>query len=196
MATTTNINLLPWREERRSERNRKFMGVCVLAWLVSAFLAFMMVTYWSGRVDHQNDRNRYLQSEIDKLASVIKEIETLKDKRNAIIDRMEVIQSLQSNRAQIVHLFDDLVRKLPSGVYLEQLNKSGKNLQMNGKAQSNGRVSALMRNLDSSDWFDKASLKTVDLFDQDGVAISKFDLQVSEESQSEDDDDFDYPVNN
>lgn len=188
MATVTNINLLPWREERRRERNRKLLVACVGAWICTVLVGFLVVSYWSGRIDHQNARNSYLQKEISKLSEVIKEIETLKDKRNAIIDRMEVIQSLQSNRAQIVHVFDDLVRKLPSGVYLDQLNKSGKNISMVGSAQSNGRISALMRNLDSSDWFDNASLQVVDLVDQEGIAVSKFDLRVIEESKGGSDD--------
>lgn len=187
MVNVTNINLLPWREQRRNERNRKFMTGCVFAFIVAGILAFLMVNYWSGRIDHQNARNAFLQSEIAKLQEVIKEIDTLKDKRAAIIDRMEVIQTLQTNRAQIVHLFDDLVRKLPSGLFLDNLNKAGKNLNMKGSAQSNGRVSSLMRNLDSSEWFDSASLDVVDLVDENGVSISKFDLKVSEESKNDDD---------
>lgn len=189
MANITNINLLPWREERRNERNKKFLTGCIVAWLIAAAMAFLMVTYWNGRINHQNDRNSYLQSEINKLLAIIKEIDTLKDKRAAIIDRMEVIQTLQSNRAQIVHLFDDLVKKLPSGLFLDKLDKEGKKLSMAGNAQSNGRVSALMRNLDSSEWFDGASLDVVDLVDENGVAISKFNLKVAEESKSEDEED-------
>jgi len=188
MANVTNINLLPWREQRRTERNRKFLTGCIFAWLIAGVLAFLMINYWDGRIDHQNARNAYLQSEIAKLQEVIKEIDTLKDKRAAIIDRMEVIQTLQTNRAQIVHMFDDLVKKLPSGLFLDDLNKEGKRLSMTGNAQSNGRVSALMRNLDSSDWFANASLDVVDLVDENGGAISKFNLKVAEESKSEDDD--------
>ncbi|MGH1539178.1 MAG: PilN domain-containing protein [Arenicella sp.] len=187
MATLTNINLLPWREQRRNERNKRILFICVFAWVLTGILAFAVVKYWDGRIEYQQARNVYLKKEIKKLSKVIKEIETLKDKRNAIVERMEVIQSLQENRAQIVHLFDDVVRKLPSGVYLDSMNKSGLNLQLNGRAQSNGRVSALMRNLDSSDWFDNSSLKVVDLVDQQGVSISKFDIQVSEENKKSDD---------
>ena len=187
MANITNINLLPWREQRRNERNRTFLTGCIFAWLIAGVLAFLMVSYWIGRIDHQNARNAYLQSEITKPQEVIKEIDTLKDKRTAIIDRMEVIQTLQTNRAQIVHLFDDLVKKLPSGLFLDSLDKKGKGLSMAGNAQSNGRVSALMRNLDSSNWFANAALDVVDLVDESGVAISKFNLKVAEASQSEDD---------
>ena len=181
--------MLPWREQRRAERNRKFLTGCIFAWLIAGALAFLMISHWNGRIDHQNARNNFLQNEITKLQDVIKEIDTLKDKRTAIIDRMEVIQELQTNRAQIVHLFDDLVKKLPSGLFLDNLNKEGAKLSMVGNAQSNGRVSALMRNLDSSEWFDNASLDVVDLVDENGVAISKFDLKVAEESKSSDDDD-------
>lgn len=188
MAKITSINLLPWREQRRVERNRKFLTGCIFAWLIAGALAFLLVNYWNGRIEHQNFRNSYLEDEIAKLQDIIQEIDNLKDQRAAIIDRMEVIQTLQTNRAAIVHLFDDLVKKLPSGLFLDNLNKEGKALSMIGNAQSNGRVSALMRNLDSSEWFDNASLNVVDLVDENGVAISKFNLKVAEETKSDEDD--------
>ena len=141
-----------------------------------------------GRIQHQENRNAYIQSEINALSKVIKEIETLKEKRDALLARMEVIQSLQSNRSQIVHVFDDLINKLPKGVYYDTINKTSGKLRINGKAQSNGRVSALMRSLDSSNWFDNASLKVVDVIDQNGALVSKFDLEVVEEKKESNND--------
>ena len=179
-----NINLLPWREQHRAEQNKQLLAACVLGWVLAAGIVFMVKLYMDSLIDHQNARNAYIQSEINKLSVIIKEIENLKEKRNAILSRMEIIQNLQANRAQIVHVFDDLVHKLPEGVYFDSVSKSARNISLKGKAQSNGRVSALMRNLDSSEWFDNPSLKVVDVNDQQGILISQFALDVKEESKS------------
>ena len=96
---------------------------------------------------------------------------------------MQVIQNLQQNRSQIVHMFDDLVTQLPKGVYYDQIQKRDKNLNIRGLAQSNERVSALMRNLDASDWFDASSLKQVDVVDKSGLLISQFVIDVKEQNK-------------
>ena len=179
-----NINLLPWREAQRGERNRITLILCVVLWVATAVAVFVGKAFVDGRIQHQNDRNAYLQTEINALSKVIKEIENLKEKRDALLARMQVIQSLQSNRSQIVHVFDDLVSKLPKGVYYDDIQKSSGILKISGKAQSNGRVSALMRNLDSSDWFDNSSLKVVDVIDQNGALVSKFNVEVKEERKA------------
>lgn len=181
-----NINLLPWREEQRRERNQATLIVCCAMWLTAAVLVFGFKSIMDSRIEHQQARNAYIQSEINALSKVIKEIEDLKQKRDQLLARMQVIQRLQSNRAQIVHVFDDLVKKIPKGVFYDEINKTATTIQIKGNAQSNGRVSALMRNLDSSDWFDNASLKVVDVIDSNGSKISKFDLGVSEQRQEED----------
>lgn len=180
-----NINLLPWREQHRAEQNKQLLAMCALGWIVAAGIVFMGKLYMDSLINHQQARNSYLQSEINKLSKIIKEIEDLKEKRNAILSRMEIIQNLQANRAQIVHVFDDLVHKLPEGVYFDTVSKSASNISLKGKAQSNGRVSALMRNLDSSKWFDNPSLRVVDVDDQQGVLISQFDLVVKEEKRKD-----------
>jgi len=176
-----NINLLPWREAQRRERNRTTLITCVGMWAVAALIVFMGKLFMDGRIQHQKDRNAYVQSEINALSKVIREIEDLKEKRDELLARMEVIQTLQANRSQIVHVFDDLVTKLPKGVYYDNINKSAGRLRISGNAQSNGRVSALMRSLDASDWFDNASLKVVDVIDRNGALVSKFDVEVVEE---------------
>lgn len=183
----TTLNLLPWREQQRQERNRRLLTGCIGAWLITAGLVFLASQYVNGQIDHQRARNQFMQAEIAKLDRVIREIDTLKQKKQDLLARMEVIQQLQANRAQIVHVFDDLVHKLPTGVYLESVNKSGRTISLKGVAQSNGRVSNLMRNLDSSDWFDNASLEVVDVTDQAGVRVSRFDLRVSEEAGIQED---------
>jgi len=182
-----NINLLPWREAQRRERNRATLMACIAMWVVAGLIVFAGKLYMDSKIDHQKARNAFVQKEINALSRVIKEIETLKDKRDQLLARMQVIQTLQQNRSQIVHVFDDLVNKLPKGVYYDSINKSRKRLGIVGKAQSNGRVSALMRSLDASDWFDNASLKVVDVIDQNGARVSKFDVTVKEERKDKND---------
>lgn len=179
----TNINLLPWREEQRRERNRETLFMCGLIWALAMLIVFVGKVIMDSRIESQNERNAYLQSEINGLSKVIKEIENLKGQRDKLLARMDVIQSLQTNRSQIVHVFDDLVSKLPDGVFYDTISKRDNKLTIAGKAQSNSRVSALMRNLDSSDWFGTTSLKVVDVIDQNGASVSSFSVEVSEEKQ-------------
>ncbi|NNC98783.1 MAG: pilus assembly protein PilN [Gammaproteobacteria bacterium] len=183
-----NINLLPWREAQRRERNRTTMIAAFALWAAAALMVLLGKAFMDGRIEHQENRNIFLQTEINALSTVIAEIENLKEKRDALLARMQVIQTLQANRSQIVHVFDDLVTKLPKGVYYDSITKLSGMLVIEGKAQSNGRVSALMRNLDSSDWFDNTSLKVVDVIDDNGALVSKFNVEVKEERQSATDD--------
>lgn len=177
-----NINLLPWREAQRRERNQVTLIVCVAMWIAAGLVVLAGKTFMDSRINHQQDRNAYLQSEIDGLSKVIREIEDLKEKRDDLLARMQVIQNLQENRSQIVHVFDDLVNKLPDGVYFDSIEKKGGSLNIKGSAQSNSRVSNLMRGLDASDWFDNATLKVVDVEDNDsGSVVSSFDVEVKEE---------------
>jgi len=110
----------------------------------------------------------------------------MEGKRNSIVDRVEVIQELQSNRAQVVHLFDDLVRKMPEGVVLDSMSKRGAQINLGGFAQANARVSALMRSLDSSDWFKSPKLQIVKSQKNDGLELSRFNLEILEERASND----------
>jgi len=183
-----NINLLPWREAQRRERNRETMIMCVIMWVIACGLVFAGKLFMDGRIEHQQARNAYVQSEINALSKVIKEIEDLKDKRDALLARMEVIQNLQKNRSKIVHVFDDLAKKLPKGVFYDTVTKAENNFTIQGKAQSNARVSALMRSLDASDWFDNASLRVVDVVDEDGTSVSQFNMLVKEEKRKGEED--------
>ncbi len=180
-----NINLLPWREAQRRERNRVTLIICGAMWGVACLVVFSGKLFMDYHIDHQKARNAYVQSEIDALSKVIREIEDLKEKRDALLSRMQVIQDLQKNRSQIVHVFDDLVSKLPNGVYYDTITKSQNSLGIKGKAQSNGRVSALMRSLDASDWFANATLNVVDVVDQNGASVSQFDVLVKEERKGD-----------
>ena len=182
-----NINLLPWREAQRRERNRMTGIVCLGMIAFAGLIVMTGKMIMDSRIDYQKSRNAYLNTEIKALSKVIKEIEGLKDRRDDLVARMQVIQGLQSNRSQIVHVFDDLVTKLPDGVYFDSVSKSGRNFKIGGKAQSNNRVSTLMRSLDASNWFDNATLKVVDVIDQNGVPVSKFNMQVKEQRRKKGD---------
>lgn len=180
-----NINLLPWRDAQRSERNRETLIMCAAMWVCAGLIVFGAKLFMDSRIEHQKSRNAYIQSEINALSKVIKEIEDLKAKRDELLARMDVIQNLQKNRAQIVHVFDDLAKKLPKGVFYDSVKKNQETFLITGKAQSNGRVSALMRSLDSSDWFDNATLNVVNVQDQNGISVSQFNMKVKEERKDD-----------
>ncbi|MFC1665067.1 PilN domain-containing protein [Pseudomonadota bacterium] len=178
----TRINLLPWRELRRRERDRQFFSISIGAWVLMGLAVFYGHLHVSGLVEHQNKRNQYLKGEIAKVNKEIRQIQNIRRRREALIARMEVIQQLQRTRTQIVHVFDDLVRKIPKGVYFTGLGKKGQRMTLTGFAQSNARVSALMRNLNSSAWFKNSYLNVINVTPKGGARISKFTLQVSEEA--------------
>lgn len=156
-----NINLLPWREEQRKELTQQFlivMGVCAA---FTAMVIFGVHIFISNQIDYQVDRNSFLKNEITRLDKELKQIADLENTKEKLLSRMEVIQSLQQRRPQIVHLFDELVRTLPEGIYLNTITQSGKKLTITGVAESNGRVSAYMRNIDASDWMETPKLKVI-----------------------------------
>ena len=179
-----NINLLPWREELRQERNKTTMMLCIGVLAIAAVMCFAAKLVMDSRIQYQNDRNAFLQTEINKLSKVIAEIEDIKARRDALSARIDVIQTLQQNRAKIVHIFDDLVNKIPEGVFYDSVEKSGTRLNIKGQSQSNERVSRLMKNLDNSEWFDDSSLKVVDVLAQNGISVSEFYISVTEEQKN------------
>lgn len=156
-----HINLLPWRERLRAQKRREF-GVMTLAMIL---LTVFILGYWhwhnQGLIDHQKRRNSYLETEIDKVSSRIKEIKKLEKTRKQLISRMEVVASLQSSRPQIVHLFDELVSTLPEGVYLTSVSQAGNTVTIKGRATSNARVSAYMRRIEASQWLTKPNLEVI-----------------------------------
>lgn len=177
---TTRINLLPWREMRRKEQDRQLLSIGIFAWMLMGLVIFYAHLHVSGMIEGQNNRNAYLQKEIAKLNSIIKEISDIKAQRKALIARMDVIYKLQGDRTRLVHVLDELVQTLPEGVYYQTLTQKGKNLVLKGSAQSNARVSALMRNFDSSKWFDNPSLKIVSAKGKGGNRVSSFDMTVTQ----------------
>jgi len=177
---STRLNLLPWREIRRREQDRQLLTIAVGAWLLMAVIVFYGYVHVSAMIENQNSRNKFLQDEIKKVEAELKEINEIKKKKQALIARMNIIYQLQQDRTRIVHIFDDLVRKLPEGIYLTNMKQSGTSLDLKGIAQSNARVSALMRNLASSDWFEEPQLEIINVKEKGADRISEFSLKVKE----------------
>ncbi|MBC6942550.1 MAG: fimbrial assembly protein [Xanthomonadales bacterium] len=154
-----NINLLPWRAERRKQREREFY-MMLLAAAVGALLVFFVAMMWVQHViDDQQARNDYLKGEITALDAKIKEIEELDKTRADLITRKEIIEQLQSNRSTMVHLFDELVRTIPDGVRLTTMKQVGDTITLDGRAESNQRVASYLLNIDRSPWLGHSDLK-------------------------------------
>ena len=156
------INLLPWRAERRKVRQKEFGVMLVLAALAGLALWFLVNTYYNNQIDGQNERNAYLQTEITQVDGKIKEIEELDKQKARLLARKEVIEQLQANRSQMVHLFDSLVRTIPDGVVLSNIKQEGEKLTLEGRSQSNARVSTYMRNLEGSGWMTRPELSIIE----------------------------------
>lgn len=174
------LNLLPWREIRRREQDRQLLTIGIGSWLLMGLMVFYAHIHVSNMIDEQGKKNDYLKKEIAKVESEIKEIADLKKKRQDLISRMNVIYQLQGDRGRVVHVFDELVRKLPDGVYFTSVKHSAGNTLLQGVAQSNARVSALMRNLSSSEWFADPQLEIINVRDKGGERVSEFSLKVKQ----------------
>ncbi|OFZ68852.1 MAG: fimbrial protein [Betaproteobacteria bacterium RBG_16_58_11] len=172
------INLLPHREEKRKARQQQMLfisgGVAVLGAL-SVLLGYIAI---AGLIDHQNGNNQYLQSEITKLNTEIEEIKALKDKTRSLLDRKKVVEDLQADRAEAVHLLDQMVRLLPEGIYLKGVKQNGKVVNIQGYAQSNARVSTLMRNLEASPWLETPDLVEIKAVTVNNLRANEFSLNI------------------
>ncbi|HWS78856.1 MAG TPA: PilN domain-containing protein [Thermomonas sp.] len=172
------INLLPWRAERRKARQKEFVGMLGLAALGGVLASFLIVSWYSGRISNQNGRNEYLRGEITKVDAQIKEIEALDQKKGKLLARKEVIEQLQANRSQMVHLFDSLVRTIPDGVTLTSIKQEGEILTLGGRSQSNARVSTYMRNLEGSGWMTNPDLNVIEAKAGNAGLPYEFNLKV------------------
>ncbi len=176
----TRINLLPWRENQRKKQQREFLFM-LGGGVVFALLLMLGSHLWiADTIENQVQRNRLLDREIAALDKKIAEIKDLEKTKSRLLARMEVIQQLQSSRPQIVHLFDEMVSTLPEGLFLTQVKQSGAALAMEGRAQSNARVSAYMRNIDASDWLSRPRLKLIEHKDTTGTGLSHFSLGATQ----------------
>ncbi|HHX81988.1 MAG TPA: pilus assembly protein PilN [Pseudomonadaceae bacterium] len=156
-----NINLLPWREQQRGERKHQFLVSLGLTVAVAALLLFAADRFFVSKISNQNARNQYLSEQIAALDREIVEIRQLQEQKRELTARMKVIQNLQGMRPVIVRLFDELVRSLPDGVYFSNVSSDERTISIQGNAESNSRVSALMRALDEADWFSDSRLRQV-----------------------------------
>ncbi|HYA39315.1 MAG TPA: PilN domain-containing protein [Candidatus Methylomirabilis sp.] len=163
---------------RRKEQDRQLLTIAVGAWILMGVIIFYAHVHVTSLIENQNKRNEFLNQEIAKVEKEIKEIAEIKKQRADLIARMNVIYQLQGDRTQVVHIFDELVRKLPDGVYFTTLKDTGSSISLQGVAQSNARVSALMRNLAASDWFADPELEIIRVKSEGSDRVSEFSLKV------------------
>ncbi len=157
----SGINLLPWRDAARKKSQQQFVMSIVGALAVGAAVVGAGYTYMEGQISYQNERNTYIQKEIKRLDKVLAEIKTLDANRKALLDRIAVIERLQSTRPGIVHLFDEMVNALPKGLYLTKLQQINDKIKLEGKAESSARVSSYMNRLNASPWLSSSDLNTI-----------------------------------
>ncbi len=180
----SRINLLPWREQKRQEQQREFSIIAGFAAVLACIGVFYAYTHVNGLIEYQQNRNTFLQNEIRLLDRQIAEIKELQATRDALVARINIIQQLQSSRPVIVHLFDELVTTLPNGMHLTSVVQRGNSLEINGRAESNARISAFMRNLEDSPWFNEPVLQVIEVQVQNNQRLSHFRLTVQQRNPS------------
>ena len=172
------INLLPWRAERRKQRKKEFGVMLGVAAIAAVVLSFLIITFYNGQISGQNERNTFLRDQITQLDKQIVEIEELDKKKAKLLARKEVIEQLQANRSQMVHLFDSLVRTIPDGVVLTSIKQDDVMLTLEGRSQSNARVSTYLRNLEGSGWMTSPDLSIIEAKGTDKGLPYEFRLLV------------------
>lgn len=175
-----HINLLPWREELRKQKQQQFAVVTAGTAIAGGLLVLLTHMQFSGLIENQNQRNQFLDGEIAELDKKIAKIRDLEKTKTALLARMDIIQQLQHSRPQSVHLMDQMVYTLPDGVYLKKISQRGASLTLSGTAQSNARVSAYMRNIDGSEWMAKPKLDVIQTKDGKTRRSAEFVLQASQ----------------
>jgi len=180
------INLLPWREEQRKQRLKNF-GIAAAAAVAVGIGVVLYAHVTANRfIAYQNQRNKFLETQIATLDKQIAEIKELEATKERLLARMQIIEQLQRSRPEVVHLFDELVRRLPDGVYLKSVKQTGNRLSIKGVAQSSTRVSALMRNIDSSQWLTDPGLDVVETKEEGRARSSEFTIFASQVTQAGD----------
>ena len=173
------INLLPWRAERRKQRQKDAMVMLALSAVAAVALSFLIIGFYNAQIDGQNERNQFLTAQIAEVDTQIAEIDELDQKKSKLLARKEVIERLQANRSQMVHLFDSLVRTIPDGVVLTSIKQDDQTLTLEGRSQSNARVSTYMRNLEGSGWMTNPELSIIEARGTDKGLPYEFKLQVT-----------------
>lgn len=181
------INLLPHREEKRKTRRQQFALFAAVVALAGLAIWFIGHTIIAGYVDGQEEKNAFLKQGIAVLDKEISEIKGLREQAEALLSRKQVIESLQTNRTETVQVFNELAKQMPEGVYLKALKQSGPKINLTGYAQSNARVSTLMRNLEASPHLERADLVEVKAATLNNRRVSEFNLNVAIERPKTDD---------
>lgn len=179
-----HINLLPWRAELLKQKQREFAFTAGGGVMVAALIVLLSHMHFEGKIEDQNQRNAYLQSEIEILNTRIGRIQELEKMKDDLLARMNVIQELQSSRPESVHMMDELVRTLPDGVYLKSFAQNSRTLEMVGVAQSNARVSDYMRNIDGSEWFTGPHLDLIRQAQSNRSRIANFTLHGNQKNRN------------
>ena len=193
------INLLPWREELRKQKQKDFLYAIVLSILVGFIILGLVHTYVEGLNAYQEQRNQMLQNEIVFLDKKITDIKDIEEKKSKLLAKIELIQKLQESRPEIVHLFDEIPKTTPDGVYLTKFTQRGSELIFEGKSQSNARISAFMRAIEASPWLQTPTLNVIQSPDKsktDAEQLSDFTLHAKQGKQSTENGGIHEPVGN
>jgi type IV pilus assembly protein PilN len=174
----TRINLLPYREEKRKAKRQQFYGLLGLISILGFLIVFVVYGIIDGYVETQNARNNYIKKEVAALDKQIDQIKQLRVQVEALLARKQIIESLQRDRAEAVHLLSELTRQVPEGVYLRSLRQQGTRIAILGYAQSSARVSALMRNIQASPWLDAPNLQEVKAVNLGNQGIYDFSMNM------------------
>jgi type IV pilus assembly protein PilN len=166
------INLLPWRLERKKQLERDFYGKLGLGALVGILLSTLMWFYYERHIEGQSGRNSYLSAKIEEIKVKNKEIDALDSKKNLLLARKQVIEDLQSRRSQLVRIFNAMVHTIPDGVVLTSVRQEGDILTLNGRSQSNARVSSYFSNLEQSGWMASPDLTIIEAKSQDKGTVN------------------------
>ncbi|MCG6861802.1 MAG: PilN domain-containing protein [Chromatiaceae bacterium] len=176
------INLLPWREAERKRRLRELAAVAAAGLVATLLLGLAVHFHIEGLISNQQSRNQFLRNEISKLNKQIREIRDLELTKEKLLARMNVIQQLQVSRPEVVHLFDEMVVRIPEGVYLTKATQGGRSVVVEGRAQSNARVSEFMRNIEASNWIGGPLLMVIENKEKTGTGMNHFRLRFHQRS--------------
>lgn len=177
--TNARVNLLPHRAERRQRARKHFLTLSGMTVGLGVLIAFLIYQFYASQIEVQNDRNTFLANEIKKLDKDIADINELKNQIQALLARKTIIEQLQADRAQTVHLLEQMVRQMPEGIYLRSMRQSGPRVHIVGYAQSNARVSTLMRNIEASPWLEQPVLVEVKASNVDKKRVSEFNMYLN-----------------
>ena len=155
------INLLPWREELRQQKKKDFIYKILLAALMTILVFGLVHLYFDSLKSYQEQRNKILQSEIEVLDKKIVAIQGIEEKKSKLLSKIDLIKKLQKSRPESVHLFDEIPRLTPDGIYLTKFNQLGRDLTFEGKSESNARVSAFMKAIEASQWLQLPKLDVI-----------------------------------